>query len=239
MSVSFNKTGIISANNGIVGANLLKNTDFNLQVTDFTTWNTEKNGTHYAVDWGGYNSGFSNSDTRYHAHLALFQGEWVYEFTRDTETWLGVMQGGLKSIIQPNTTYTWSIDEYRTTGANNYITAGIYYKETSSGSNGFHSGCPHGDGSDLRDQWVRRKYTFTTGDVYTGAGISFYIYGHSGGAGTIYMRRPKLELGSTPTLWVPSVEDYGDIPLLHGFAEQNTLMSIYGDYITTSEFIEY
>lgn len=195
------------SNRGFGGDNLLLNTNFSLQTTNFTTWNTEKNGTHYATYWGGYNGGVVNPTTCYHAHLVLFQGEWVYEYTRDTETWLGISQSGLQSVIQPNTTYTWSIDEYRPTGANNYITAGLYYKKTSDGSNGFHSGCPHGNGSDVRDQWVRRTYTFTTGEVYTGASIWFYIYGHSNGAGTVYMRRPKLEKGSVATPWVPNSSD--------------------------------
>ncbi len=238
MSVQFYKTGIIQVSGEYTNANLLKNTDFSLQTTNFTTWDTEKNGTHYATNWGGYNGGVTNPTTCYHAHLVLFQGEWVYQYTRDTETWLGISQSGLQSVIQPNTTYTWSIDEYRPTGANNYITAGIYYKKTSDGSNGFHSGCPHGDGLNLRDQWVRRKYTFTTGEVYTGAGISFYIYGYYGGTGTIYMRRPKLEINSIATPWTPHSSE-GYVEGAHGFAEQGNIMKIFENHIETNEFIEY
>lgn len=217
MSVSFGKTGIVRANGGEVNPNLLKNTDFSDKVTDFTTWDTEKNGTTYAVNWGGYNGGVANPTTCYHAHLTEFQGEWVYQYTRDVEGWLGISQGGLQSIIKPNTTYTWSIDEYRTTGASNCITAGIYYKKMSDGNNAFHSGCPHGSGADLRDQWVRRVYTFTTGEVYTGSNIQFYIYGYYGGQGTIYMRRPKLELGATPTPWaLADSEVYPQNNLING-----------------------
>ena len=153
MSVGFNKTGIVSASGEDIKENLLKNSDFSLQTTNFSTWDTTKNGTHYATYWGGYNGGVSNPTTVYHAHLVQFQDKWVYDFTRTAnETWLGISQGGLQSVIQPNTTYTWSIDEYRPTGANNYITAGIYYKRNSSDSNSFWSGCPHGYGSDDRDR---------------------------------------------------------------------------------------
>ena len=57
--------------------------------------------------------------------------------------------------------------------------------------------------------------------------------------GSISFKNIKLELGSTPTPWIPNVNDYGVVPTSHGFAEQNTFMSVYKDYITTSEFIEY
>ena len=238
MSIEFFKNGIVQANGDIVNKNLLKNTDFSSKTTNFTTWNTDKNGTMYANSWGGYNSGVSNPTTCYHAHLVLFQGEYVYQYTRDVETWLGVSQGGLQSVIQPNTTYTWSIDEYRVSGANNYITAGIYYKKTSDGSYSFHSGCPHGNGENAFDKWIRRYYTFTTAEVYTGANISFYIYGYSGGVGTIYMRKPKLELGSKATPWVLSeTENYAEWN--HGFAEQGDKMKVFQNRIETTNFIEY
>ena len=192
---------------GSGGDNLFKNSFFSDKATR-TNWDTSKNGTYEARNWGGYNGGVANPTTVYHAHLKEFQGEWVYEYIKTSaESWLGVSQGGLQSYIEPNTTYTWSIDEYRTSGSSNYITAGLYYKRNSSDSYGFYCGCTHGDGRDVYDEWVRRTYTFTTGDIYTGANMLFYIYGTGAGNGTIYMRRPKLEKGDHATVWMPISTD--------------------------------
>jgi len=33
------------------------------------------------------------------------------------------------------------------------------------------------------------------------------------------MCRVKLELGSVPTPWIPNANDYGVVPISHGFAE--------------------
>ena len=57
--------------------------------------------------------------------------------------------------------------------------------------------------------------------------------------GSIGFKNIKLELGPVPTPWIPNSADYGVVPTQHGFAEQNTLMSVYENYITTPEFIEY
>lgn len=89
-SVSFDKNGIVSAGGDFVNPNILINSDFSNKVTDFTTWNTEKNGNMYANYWNGYNSGVANAATCYHAHLVLFNGEYVYQYTREAETWLGI-----------------------------------------------------------------------------------------------------------------------------------------------------
>jgi hypothetical protein len=241
MSVSFNKTGIVNTNSYEIKPNLLSNSDFSKTYQQTTGWDTTKNGTTLATGWGGYNSGVTNASTVYHAHMVQFQGKWVYVYIRTSnETWLATWQDNLQSSIKPNTTYTWSIDEYRTSGSENTITAGIYYKRNSSDSNNFWSGCVHGSGEDAFDKWVRRYYTFTTGDVYTESTIRMYIYGHSGGQGTIYMRRPKLEEGSIATPWSLKESEGNDINN-HGFIEtvSNQPFKIYkNNYIETKELYE-
>ena len=242
MNVSFNKNGIVNTNSYEIKPNLLSNSDFSKTYQQTTGWDISKNGTTLATGWGGYNSGVTNASTVYHAHMIQFKGEWVYEYIRTSnENWLGVWQYVTQSLIKPNTTYTWSIDEYKVSGSSNYITAGIYYKRNSSDSNNFWSGCPHGTAeNDGYDKWVRRYYTFTTGDVYTESAIIMYIYGHSGGQGTIYMRRPKLEEGSVATPWSLTTNEGNDINN-HGFIEtvSNQPFKIYkNNYIETNQFIE-
>ena len=239
MATNISKQGIASASGQEMSENHLANSDFSSTYQQTTGWDTSKNGTTLATNWGGYNSGVPNPSTVYHAHMVQFLGEWVYVYIRTSaESWLGISQGGLQSFIKANTTYTWSIDEYRVSGSNNYITAGIYYKRTSSDSNGFYSGCPHGTGEDVFDKWVRRYYTFTTEDVYTGSGISFYIYGHSGGTGTVYMRHPKLEEGAVATPWVKTSSE-GYTITNHGFSEtQLGRVSTHKNYWESNQFYE-
>ena len=240
MSVSFNKSGIITTSCEQINPNLLINTDFEDKNT-VTAWNQDKNGMLTATNWGGYNAGVKNPTTVYHAHLIMMNGEYVYQYTRTAdETWLGVSQNGLQTLLQANTTYTWSIDEYRPTGANNYITAGLYYYKESGGTRGFWAGYPHGTGDDVRDQWVRRYYTFTVEEILLNQNVQFYIYGHSGGQGTVYMRRPKLEIGDKPTPWVPSSSE-GYASSSHGFIQSVSSLntSIYENFIESINFIEY
>lgn len=239
MSTGVTKQGIAYASGQEISSNFLSNSDFSSTYQQTTGWDTSKNGTTLASSWGGYNSGVSNPSTVYHAHMVQFLGEWVYVYIRTSaESWLGISQSGLQSKIKANTTYTWSIDEYRTSGSNNYITAGIYYKRTSNDSNGFHSGCPHGTGEDVFDKWVRRYYTFTTGDVYTGSTITFYIYGQTGGTGTVYMRKPKLEEGAVATTWTKTASE-GYSVTYHGFTEsQLNQASAHSNYYESTQFYE-
>lgn len=100
MSVSIQKSGIVSASGTTVNPNLLVNSDFHSTYQQTTGWDTTKNGTTLASSWGGYNSGVSNPGTVYHAHMKQFDGEWVYEYIRDANnSWLGISQGGLQSVI--------------------------------------------------------------------------------------------------------------------------------------------
>ena len=238
MSVNITKQGLVNASGKEIGTNIVINSTFANTYQQTTGWDTSKNGTTLASSWGVYNSGVSNPSTVCHAHMKQFQGEWVYEYIRTSaESWLGIAQGGIQALILPNTTYTWSMDEYRPSGSNNYTTSGIYYKRNSSDSYGFHSGCPRGTYEDVYDKWVRKYYTFTTGDVYNSVNISLYIYGH-GGLGTVYLRRPKLEKGSVATPWSPAVSE-GNDATYHGFVESITEPTkIYKDYVQMRDFIE-
>ena len=188
--------------------NLLLNTGFQSRYTQSTGWDTTKNGTQLANNWGGYNGGVPNPSTVYHAHLKQVNGEWVYEYIRTAnESWLGISQGGLQSKLTAGKTYTFSWEEYRVEG-NNYPTGGLYYYKTGATSANFHLGQFGGSSGNILGEWRKFSYTFTapTDGDYS-KNMSWYIYGHSGGNGKMYMRHPKLEEGSIATLWCPNSSD--------------------------------
>lgn len=237
MSVGIYKTGIVQAG-GEVMPNILRNTTFETMYAQTSGWDTTKNGTILASYWGGYNSGVTNASTCYHAHPIDMDGEYVYVYIRDTETWLGVSQNdNLRTKIAKSTQYTFSVDQFITTGSNNYLTGGLYYYNTA-GTRNFNLGQFNFSGKE-KNRWVRCVYTFTVpSDIDLTKDVLWYIYGHVGGAGTVYMRRPKLELGSTPTPWSPaSVDGYTETN--HGFIESEKYFSVYNNFIDCNEFIEY
>lgn len=241
IAVQFEKTGVVNASGETVNPNLLTNTDFSQTYQQTTGWDTTKNGTTLANSWGGYNSGVTNASTVYHAHLTSFQGETVYAYIRTAdESWLGISQGGLQSKLVANTTYTWSLDQYMI--GNNFCTAGVYFYKLGGTSAGFHAGCP-GYATEL-NKWVRCVYTFTLpSDIDLSKNVSMYIYGHNGDGnkqGTVYMKRPKLEIGSVATPWCPA-ESEGYVETNHGFVglQSNGNAKIYDDLVQGYDFIEW
>ena len=195
--------------NGKGNDNILINTHFDNRYTQSSGWDTSKNGTLLANSWGGYNSGVNNSATVYHAHLKEFNGEYVYEYIKTAnESWLGIAQGGLQTKIVAGQTYTFSWEEYHIDGVNR-VGTGLYYYKTGATSANFHLGV-QSDANITRvlGQWQKYSYTFTApSDADYSKNMSWYIYGHYNGNGTFYMRRPKLELGSSATLWTPNSND--------------------------------
>ena len=192
---------------GAGNPNILHNTDFTQTYAQTTGWNTSKNGTILASYWGGYNPGVANASTCYHAHLEQMDGEYVYKYVRESETWLGIQQSdNLRTRIAKNTVYTFSVDQLITDGSNNFLTGGLYYYNTA-GTRNFNLGQFNFSGKD-KGRWVRCTYTFTIpSDIDLTKEVLWYIYGHGSGAGTVYMRHPKLELGNHATPWCPYSAD--------------------------------
>lgn len=192
---------------GFGSNNLLLNTGFK-EISQQTSWNTAKNGTLVATNWNGYNSGVANASTVYHAHLKELDGEYVYEYIRTSdESWLGISQGGLQGRITSGKTYTFSWEQYCVSGSN-YISGGLYYTKTGETSSGFHIGQYYGNTNRVLGKWQKFTYTFTApSDGDYSKNMMWYIYGMTGGTGTLYMRRPKLEEGSVATPWIPSASD--------------------------------
>lgn len=194
---------------GLFGnANLLINTHFDSQYSKTTGWDTTKNGTLLASNWDGYNSGLTNASTCYHAHLTLFQNEYVYEFTKENEGWLGISQGSLQTKLVAGKTYIFSCEQYSVTNTN-YMTGGLYYYKTDAASAGFHLGYISCDTNRKVGIWQKYTYTFTapTDGNYSKA-MRWYCYGHTGGAGTFYLRHLKLEEDSVATTWCPADSEF-------------------------------
>lgn len=239
MSINLQKKGILQTNGVLTSSNLLLNADFHARYNQTTGWDTTKNGTLLATNWGGYNSGVANASTAYHAHLKLVNGEYVYEYIRESETWLGVSQSGLQSRLVSGQTYTFSWEQYCVSGAN-YVNTGLYYYKTGATSANFHLGTVSGNTNRTLGEWQKFKYTFTApSDGDYSKNMSWYIYGHSGGQGTMYMRHPKLELGSSITPFSLHVNEGAEV-LSHGFEESNNLnqLQMNENYVTVNEFIE-
>ena len=210
------KTSIWQANGQIPNPNLLINCDFHNRVTQ-GTWDTSLNGTLVANSWGGYNGGVSNPTTGYHAHLYLLNGEYVYRYVNENGRWLGVSQGGLQSKLAINTNYTFTIEQFIPTDSTNYVWGGLYYYKTGATSASFHLGSFSGNGKE-KGKWTKVAYHFTTAsDMDLNKNVSWYIYGYAG-TGIVYMKNPKLEIGTKVTPFaLNTTETYDAWP--HGFVE--------------------
>lgn len=215
--VQITKKGIWEAGGVIPNPNLLLNGDFHARYSQTTGWDTSVNGTTLATSWGGYNGGVSNPSTGYHAHLYLLNGEYVYRYVNENGRWLGVSQGGLQSKMAINTSYTFTIDQFIPTDSTNYIWGGLYYYKTGATSAGFHLGSFSGSGKE-KGKWTKIVYHFTTAsDTDLTKNVSWYIYGYAG-SGTVYMKNPKLEIGTKVTPFaLNTTETYDAWP--HGFVE--------------------
>ena len=169
-----------------------------------TAWDTSKNGSYCASNWGGYNGGVGNPSTVYHAHLELKDNEYVYNYTKDANnSWLGISPS-IGSYISAGSTYTFSCEVLRISGTN-YPNGGIHTKASSTATSwSFVTWYDFSAFSSIPTDGKWHKYASTmtvpSGTDLSG-GASFYIYGHSGGNGTFLMRHPKLEAGSVSTSW--------------------------------------
>lgn len=242
MSIKLTTQGILTGSLNPSNVNILINADFHDRYSQTTGWDTSVNGTELASNWGGYNSGVSNPTTCHHAHLTTFgeQQEYVYEYIRENETWLGICQGSLQSKIVAGQTYTFSCEQYIVSGSSNYLTGGLYYYPTGSNSASFGLGT-FNFSSSVKDEWRLHTYTITIpNNIDLTKNVLWYIYGYAGGAGTVYMRKPKLEVGSEATLFNLSTSE-GATTTYNNFQETstNTQINFYKNYIDAKEFVEF
>ena len=195
-------------NKGFGNPNLFFNSHFDSRYT-VSDWDTSKNGSLCANNWGGYNGGVGNPSTVYHAHLQEHEGDYVYNYHKTSnEDWLGISQSVVTSV-EVNKTYTFSCELKRISGKN-FANGGLYTKANSSTTDyTFVNWFEFPEFTSVTDnKWHKYSYTFTIdSSVYMMNGASWYIYGHSWEDGEFLMRRPKLEEGSSATEWIPHTSD--------------------------------
>lgn len=211
MSISFNKSGIVETSGVEVGANLII-TNSAAPLSGTSGWQHAGNG------W--VNSNVLASDTMNgHAIRCTFTG------STGVSGGIHHPTGNTKGDLTDGATYTLSArirasKACRATFRNELQTIG--------------------NTIDLTTNW--KIYSFSSPIDNSRAYHSNTIYVPTADVTDgmwIECEWIKLELGDKATPWIPHVNNYGTIPTQHGFAEQDNLMKIYEDYITTTEFIEY
>lgn len=220
MSISFGKNGIIQVSGDQIGKNLMPNSlEMQLGSANPTT--------------GTWRTAGSNTMTR--SRVMISTG--VYAFQNSgTQTANDGSCYGIDSFpMTANTNYVISFDARINSGTDGYAGFVIYSSTIKGGS--YTKIDKNYYVTPLTTEWTRCWVTFTTN---SSANRNIYIGITTGDtAVTTQMCRVKLELGTTPTVWIPHENDYGYIGNTFGFIETGDKMSIYEGHIETPEFIEY
>lgn len=190
------------------GRNLFINSDFTKTLTN-SSWETDKNPNLYPVSWSSYNSGMSNANTLFHAHIDndTFKMN-VIEFNESngSRNWKAVSQN-LRGRLTRHDKYILSLDAYAT-GEGTVLFGGFYYYRVGESTMGFNSGQYR-----LTDipvnKWGRCSIQVPLkDDIDFSKDITFYIYGYGFSSNSIcYIDKVKLEAGTKATDWSPAPED--------------------------------
>lgn len=230
MGVSFNKTGILSAINApTINANLSVNTQ------NFEGWASHSIFTSY-VDADGF--------TVKHAE---YTGATSYAWRRVVSPYLNYddIAGGI--VVS----FMFKCDDYSAldhdcicaiqtfNSANTRL--GWVEPRLKTGANIYHDDLVNGKWIKVAQYFthenVSRRYNTTQGDVVK-INVTFNLVQN----GSIYFKKPKIELGNSHLLatpWIQNVADWGYVGASHGFIETGNLMRVYDGRIDTTEFIEY
>ena len=167
-------------------------------------WDTTKHPNAISVPgWNtGYNGGVTNPNIGYHGMWNLIDNIPTFILQNHNSEinqayrWLGVNSSELSGSFTAGTKYTlsWEQKTLDTLGA--YTTGGRHYKTTSSGSNGFHDGCPKIGQNTKLNVWERFSHTFTVTNTVDGTGTNgvLYIYSYFSPESTIWVRNVQLEI---------------------------------------------
>lgn len=179
------------------GVNILTNADFGRLLVQ-GTWDTTKNGTYVAQNWGGYNGSVVNPTTVYHAHInqdKFKQNVYCFNESDGSRHWKGVINA---VKVNQGSKYMFGVDLYTTEiGAKLY---GGFYHYNSAGQQAFHGG-QYAINPDVTNTWKRYSVPVPMGvDIDITKPVFFYVYGYNFTSNAImYMKHPKVELGTEST----------------------------------------
>lgn len=231
MSVSFGKNGIVTTSGIEIGANLARNSSLS---NDLTLW--DKSGTWDFVEKNGFSCLHHSGALSTSANVSIpstIENTSSNSFTPYNGLTLTLSCDVLfNNVVKGTTNYYVTLYKSGQTLNGSWRTPTIINKSD-------HFTLDYLDPSKMNGKgWQRVWVTIQFGDYQWNSGYKFSLYARDY-TGDTYWKNFKLEYESCATPWIPNVNDYGVVPTSHGFAEQNTFMSVYEEYITTPEFIEY
>lgn len=215
MSVSFGKNGIVTTSGIEVGENLIINSS---GYNGINAWNISKNNSLSVVDEHDMMCFKLTSTSSDSNRIYIYQS--------------------LNSKLDITNLKTYTISfYYKAESSNNTSGVGAFVRIANSSSM-YNDRINSTSSLILDNNW---HFKTLSGDLSSFNGtnvnnVTFFLFAYK--ASVLYAM-VKLEEGSISTPWIPNTADYGVVPTQHGFAEQDNLMKVYEDYITTTEFIEY
>lgn len=184
-------------------------------VNNNPSWDTSLNGVvmYTPNGWSsGYNGGVSEPTTGYHMHWIFdeYNNLIMYSPNKNsvigkTGRWMGISSTAINLVTKgfiAGCKYTiswWQKTSNLSLGAH----PGLYYKLTSSGSNGFQDGSPRRYNT-LLNTWQKMEIIFTMSSSFDGTApnATVYFYGDSSVEGDLYIKDMQLELKDHSTPYV-------------------------------------
>lgn len=220
-------------------------------ISNSPAWDTSLNGAvmYTPTGWtSGYNGGVSAPATGYHMRWIFDEHNKLIMYSPNknsvigkTGRWMGISSTTINLITKgfvAGCKYTiswWQKTSNLSFGAH----PGLYYKLTSSGSNGFQDGSPRRYNT-LLNTWQKMEITFTMSSSFDGTApnATVYFYGDGSAEGDLYIKDMQLELKdhSTPYIEGGSTRNLGYIIDSSGYENNGTII---GNVTTNNSSVRY